>query len=310
MSRQSPNLSFVSYVIVSPVKDEERHVAITLRSVVNQTVRPIKWVIVDDGSVDGTPGTLMEFAANYEWIEVVRIDRGSERDLGITEIKAFAEGYERIRGQEFDFVVKLDCDLDLPPDYFERLFQEFANNQRLGIASGVYLESRQDKWLPVPMPDYHAAGASKTLRRQCFHDIGGFTLYRGWDTIDEIKAMSLGWECRHFPELEFRHLKREGSAMGPGQTNVLHGEIYYLTGGGLLFFILKVVHRSVYSRPLVLGGLAMLWGYLKCVLRGKRRSVNVVEARFYRRMLNGRLYAHARRFFKNPAIPARVQGGE
>jgi glycosyltransferase involved in cell wall biosynthesis len=283
------------YVVVSPVKDEASHVRLTLDSMVNQTVRPVRWVIVDDGSSDETPRILEEYAARHDWIQVVRIDRGAKRDLGVTEIRAFAEGYSRVKDLASDFVVKLDCDLDLPVDYFERLLAEFEKDPRLGIASGIYLEkSDGGEWLPVQMPDYHAAGASKVVRKKCFDEIDGFILYRGWDTVDEIKAQMRGWETRHFADVKFRHLKREGSAMGSTRMNSFHGEIYYLTGGGVLFFLLKVLHRMVSGTPRIVGGAAMLWGYLRCHLTGKKRSVTSEEARFYSRMLNKRLFQRAR----------------
>jgi glycosyltransferase involved in cell wall biosynthesis len=279
----------VRYVIVSPVKDEERYLELTLRSIIEQTVRPVKWVIVDDGSSDNTPRILERYTASHDWIQVVRIERDSKRDLGITEIRAFAAGYEWVKNVASEFIVKLDCDLRIPPDYFERVFAGFQDNGRLGIASGIYLEEHNGRWLPAHMPGYHASGASKVVRRRCFEDIGGFVLCRGWDTIDEIKAVMKGWETRHFPDVTFYHLRREGAAMGFGRTNMLHGEIYYLTGGGALFFLLKVLHRMGSALPPVLGGLAMLWGYLKCRLGGRSRAVSHEEARAYRRLLNRRL---------------------
>lgn len=301
-----PDLKQSSYVIVSPVKDEERYIEATLRSVIGQTVRPLKWIIVDDGSSDATPQILQSVAKLHNWIEVLRIQREAIRDLGITEIKAFAKGYEQLNCDEFDFIVKLDCDLDLPPDYFERLLKEFEKNKRLGIASGMYLEDHDGKWLPAHMPDYHAAGASKMVRRSCFEEINGFILYRGWDTIDEIKAMTLEWETRHFRDLTFRHLKREGSAMGFGRTNALHGEIYYLTGGGIVFFLLKVLHRTATSMPPVLAGAAMLWGYLRCPLQGKKRLVSRSEAKFYRTTLNRRLLGQLQRVLSRAGAKGEV----
>jgi glycosyltransferase involved in cell wall biosynthesis len=296
----------VPYAIVSPVKDEERYVEITLRSVIEQSVRPARWVIVDDGSSDGTPCILARYAAAYDWIEVVRIERDSTRDLGITEIRAFALGYERVRQMQFEFIVKLDCDLRLPPDYFERLFLEFRNNERLGIASGIYLENHEGRWLPAGMPDYHASGASKVVRRRCFEDIGGFILNRGWDTVDEIKAGVKGWETGHFRGVTFDHLRREGSAQGSWRTNMLHGEVYYLTGGGMLFFLLKVLHRMGSDMPPLLGGLAMLWGYLAYWLAGRGRAVTRDEARAYRRLLNRRLREGFRRLFYPSKAPGRL----
>lgn len=306
----APDPTLSRYVIVSPVKDEEAYIERTLESVIGQTIRPVRWVIVDDGSSDGTPQILRTYAEKHDWIQVLRIERDSSRDLGVTEIRAFAEGYKTLVNEEYDLIAKLDCDLELPADYFERLILEFQKRRRLGIASGVYLEKPGHDWIPVSMPEYHAAGASKVVRRECFESIGGFVLQRGWDTIDEIKALMRGWETTHFTALTFYHLRCEGRAMGARRTNLLHGEIYYVTGGGVMFLALKLLHRCFRSRPYVLGGLGMLWGYLRCVVSGKKRGVNVEEARFYRKLLNGRLLDQTRRFAENAGLPVSWRGGE
>jgi biofilm PGA synthesis N-glycosyltransferase PgaC len=280
--------SAYNYVIISPVKDEERCLERTIDSVLRQTVLPVRWVIVDDGSFDQTPQILQRYAEEHDWITVVRIDRSKERQLGITEIRAFAAGYKLIEDTRFDFIVKLDCDLELPSDYFERLLLRFDEEKKLGIASGAYLESKGNTWAVVTMPEYHAAGASKVIRAECFHQIGGFIPDRGWDTIDEIRANMFGWKTCHFPDITFRHLRTEGSLAGPFETNRMHGQIYYLTGGGALILLLKVVHRSCFGKPFILGGLMMLLGFLQPVLARNPRAVTDEEARVYRRILRRR----------------------
>ena len=145
-------------------------------------------------------------------------------------------GYDLVRNEAYDFIVKFDCDLDFAPDYFERLLRRFQEDPKLGIASVVYLENRNGKWKQVKMPPYHAAGQTKVVRAKCFADIGGFVVSRGWDTVDEIRAHAMGWNTRHFEDLFFYHLKAEGSGIGFLRTNEMHGEIFYLTGGGQLFF--------------------------------------------------------------------------
>jgi poly-beta-1,6-N-acetyl-D-glucosamine synthase len=278
-----------NYVIVSPVKDEERFLERTINTVLRQTIRPVRWVIVDDGSCDKTPQILRRYAEEHDWIRALRIERPGERQLGITEIKAFAAGYKLIEDTAFDFVVKLDCDVELPFDYFERVLSRFDQDKRLGIASGLYLEAKGDSWVAVPMPEYHAAGASKIIRAEVFRQIGGFIPHRGWDTIDEIRADMSGWKTCHFPDISFRHLRTEGSVAGPLETNRMHGQIYYLTGGDPLFLLLKALHRSWYGRPFMLGGLMMLVGFLQSLVAREPRAVTDEEARVYRRILNRRL---------------------
>ena len=278
-----------NYIVISPVRDEERLLERTLSTVIGQTVRPARWIIVDDGSRDGPPQILRRYAEQHPWITILRIERSGERQLGITEIRAFAEGYKLIADDDFDFIVKLDCDVQLPPDYFERLLARFDEDASLGIASGVYLEAKGDSWAAVPMPEYHAAGASKVIRAECFREIGGFIAHRGWDTIDEIRAHMAGWKTCHFSDIAFSHLRTEGSAAGSLETNRMHGEIYYLTGGNGLFLLLKVLHRCWSGRPIILAGLTMLVGFLRPLLSGVPRAVTPEEARVYRQILNRRL---------------------
>ncbi len=204
-------------------------------------------------------------------------------------IRNFHAGYELLAGEKFDFVVKLDCDLELSPDYFERLLGRFREDPTLGIASGIYLEQRDGAWMPMEMPSYHAAGAMKMLRAECYRDVGGFVAAPGWDAVDEIKALARGWQTRHFADLRVLHLKDEGSGVGFRRMSRMSGEIHYLTGGGALFFFAKAVHRLVFGRPSWSAALAMIQGYLACVVSRPQKLVNTEEARYYRKMLNRRM---------------------
>lgn len=282
--------SLPSYVIITPVRDEARFIGDTVASVLAQTHRPLRWVIVDDGSTDATPAILSDTTREVEWVTV--ISTGSrERQLGSAEVLAFQRGFAELGPDAgYDYIVKLDGDLRLPPDYFQRLLARMVANPRLGIASGIYCECQEGQWEPVTMPPYHAAGASKVIRRQCFTQIGGFVPRKGWDTVDEIRAGLLGWQTTHFDDIRFQHLKPEGMAMGSLSTHRFHGEIYYQTGGGFLFLLAKVAHRMLRGKPPLVGGLAMLWGYLLPTLSRQGRLVTPPEAKYYRRMLNRRLW--------------------
>ena len=279
-----------SYIVISPVKDEERHLETTIHAVLNQTLRPALWVIVDDGSRDATPEILRRYTTAHDWIRVLRIERDAARRPGSGVMRAFTVGYRSIGRTEFDFVVKLDCDLDFPRDYFEQLLARFQQDERLGIASGLCMEKNKKGWYPSSGPPYHAVGASKMVRKKCFEAIGGFAPSRGWDTIDEIRAQMMGWRTCHVRELKFYHLKPEGSGIGFVRTNAMHGEIYHLTGGGTFFFLLKIAHRTLFGKPFPLAGLAMLYGFLRARVSGRKRLVSTAEAEFYRRVLNERIW--------------------
>lgn len=278
------------YILVSPVKDEQVHIVKTIKAVLRQTIRPIRWVIVDDGSSDDTLKIARSFASQHSWITVLALGTGGGRRPGSGIIRAFNAGFEIVKDEPFDFIVKFDCDIEFSDNYFEYLLAKFADDERLGIASGVYLEEKHGSWNVIDMPWYHAAGQTKIVRAKCFKDIEGFVESRGWDTLDEIRARAHGWITRHFKEISFHHLKIEGSGIGFSRTSMMHGEIYYLTGGSKRFLCLKVIHRIAFGRPRFTGGLLLFWGYCRASFSGRRRLVSPSEAALYRRLLHQRIY--------------------
>lgn len=279
------------YVIITPVKDESAYILKTILSVVNQTVKPLAWIIIDDGSNDNTAELVRDFLGKYEWIYLVNNKTRAIRRPGSPVITAFRIGFDLVKDLDYDFIVKLDGDLVLEEEYFEKMLKRFSRDRNLGIASGIYLEKEGNGWVEIKMPEYHAAGAAKMVRRGCFNQIGGFTPSPGWDTADEIKAQFLGWRTCHFKDVHFYHLKKEGTGIGQLKTSRMHGEVFYLTGGGIIFFTLKFVHRTLLGKPLMLNGFMMLLGYLNAFVSRKKRLVTRDEARFYRKLLNRRLLA-------------------
>jgi len=279
------------YVIISPVKDEEQYVELTLRSVTNQILKPVLWVLVDDGSKDRTPEVVSGYAEAHSFIRLVRNPHIGARKPGSAVIRAFNIGYRTLGDKEYDYIVKLDCDISFEPDYFQKLLGRFSEEERIGIASGVYLETdKAGVWKEVVMPSYHAAGACKVLSRKCFEEIGGFTVSAGWDTVDEIRAITRGWKTGHFSDLRMYHHKPEGSGIGLVRTSLMHGKIYYLTGGSKLFFVLKVLHRFAF-RPYFVNALALIWGYVRTMAERKQLLVTETEARYYKALLLERLKA-------------------
>jgi glycosyltransferase involved in cell wall biosynthesis len=290
------------YVIVSPVKDEERYIEFTLQSVTSQTLKPELWVIVDDGSRDGTLEIVQRYLSIYPFIRLVSNPHTGVRQTGSGVIRAFNYGYKTIGARDYDFIVKLDCDLSFQPDYFENLLGRFMDDPRFGIASGVYFEKRENgAWKEVVMPSYHAAGACKLLHRKCFEEIGGFIIAAGWDTVDEIRAMNMGWKTGHFVDLRMMHHKSEGSGIGMIRTSIMHGEIHYLTGGSKLFFFLKVLHRMG-KKPYMTSAMAMLWGYLMAMWKRKVPLVTKSEAKCYQALLQERMQAKVKALFANPLV--------
>lgn len=278
------------YVVISPARDEQDFLEITAASVIAQTILPLRWIIVDDGSKDRTPEILKSYSQRYDWIRIVTLPRREDRNPGPAGVYAFNAGLSELKDVEFEFIVKLDADLRLPEDYFENLLNEFQQDAKLGIASGIYLEDDGKRWMPIHMPWYHSAGASKCMRKECYSDFGGYSPTFGWDTIDEIRAQMKGWKTRHIPELTFWHLRHEGSSIGRLNTFRKNGETYYLVGGSFFFLLFKCL-RQLTLRPYLIASLSTLLGFLRHWLVRTPRLVTDAEAKHYRQMLNARLTA-------------------
>lgn len=275
------------YVIVSPCRDEAQFMRRTLDSVIAQTVPPALWVIVDDGSTDQTPQILAEYAAKHDFIRVVtRTDRGG-RSVGPGVIDAFYAGLDTVELDEFDYVCKLDLDLDLPPRYFERLMEMMEAEPRLGTVSGktYYLDSQTGQRVMERIRDHMSIGASKFYRRACFEQIGGFVRQVMWDGIDCHRARMLGWVAcsRDETDVQFEHLRPMGSSdKGILKGRMRHGYGQYFMGTGLVFITASALFRLT-TPPVVLGSAAMWWGYMRAMLHREPRYDDLRFRRFLRR---------------------------
>jgi poly-beta-1,6-N-acetyl-D-glucosamine synthase len=273
------------YVLISPCRNEADFMRQTLDSVIAQSVRPTKWVIVDDGSTDDTPRILSEYAQRHGWIEIVtRSDRG-RRAVGPGVIEAFYAGYETVDPTDYDFLCKLDLDLRLPPRYFEILMARMTANPRIATCSGkAYIETIRGLE-NERHGDETSIGASKFYRVSCFQAMGGFVREVMWDGIDGHRCRMKGWIACSWddPDLRFVHLR----PMGSSQQNIIagrmrHGYGQYFMGTSLIYMLANAVNR-LNEKPYVLGSLAMLWGWLKSVLQRKPRFDDAEFRRFLRR---------------------------
>jgi hypothetical protein len=257
----------------------------TLDSVIAQSVRPAKWVVVDDGSTDETSLILAEYRKKHDWIEVVtRSDRG-KRSVGPGVIEAFYAGYETINPNDYAYLCKLDLDLRLPPRYFEILMQRMTADPSIATCSGkAYFES-DGRLVDEGISDEMSIGASKFYRISCFKAIGGFVREVMWDGIDCHRCRMNGWVACSWddPELRFIHLRPMGSSQQSIYAGRMrHGAGQYFMGTSLLFMTASAIYRMT-RKPYVLGGLAMLWGWLRSALTGKSRYEDAAFREFLRR---------------------------
>lgn len=253
------------YVIITPVRDEERHIESTIASVINQTVPPVEWVIVDDGSADNTGRIIDQYAARFPWIHVVHCKNRGFRKAGGGVINAFYAGYDTLRREDWEFIVKLDGDLTFSPDYFQKCLEHFDNQPRLGIGGGEVYHRFGEELKLEANPRFHVRGATKIYRRACWEAIGGLWVDAGWDTIDEVKANMLDWKTSSFPELRLLHHRLTGSAEGLLRDRVKHGLACYVSGYHPLFMLAKCVFRLI-QKPYLIGSAAILYGFVRAYL--------------------------------------------
>jgi poly-beta-1,6-N-acetyl-D-glucosamine synthase len=250
------------YVIITPVRDERDNIAKTIASLACQTIRPAEWLIVDDGSTDGTDHIIDQHLKELPWVRVIhRLNRGF-RKSGAGVIDAFYDGYHALHCSDWEFIVKLDGDLTLPADYFEKCFEHFHRDPQLGVGGGeVYHYVGGSQKLEVN-PRFHVRGATKIYRRACWEAIGGLLRAPGWDTIDEVKANMLGWKSYSFNELRVIHHRLTGTAEGVLRDRIKHGVACYVSGYHPLFLVASCVSRLI-QKPYLTGSAAICYGFLK-----------------------------------------------
>lgn len=263
------------YLLVSPCRDEAKYLRRTLDSVAAQSVLPALWIIVDDGSTDETQVILEEYAERLPYLRVIRrADRGHRR-VGPGVIEAFYAGLDTVKLEDFDYVCKLDMDLDLPAGYFELLIERMESDPRVGTTSGKpwFIHPRTGALVPEVCGDEMSVGMTKFYRVACFEEIGGFVRQVMWDGIDCHRVRMLGWiaESLNDERLRFVHLR----PMASSEKGILTGRLrmgfgQYFMGTSPLYYLAVTIFRLP-TYPVILGSLAMIWGYARSWLKGLPR---------------------------------------
>jgi biofilm PGA synthesis N-glycosyltransferase PgaC len=260
------NIAELKYVLITPVRDEEAYLRFTIDCMVAQTIRPVEWIIVNDGSTDATGKIIDEYARQYPWIQGVHRENRGFRKAGGGVVDAFNDGYHALKSKDWDFIVKLDGDLSFAPTYFESCFEKFASEPRLGVGGGVICHVTNGVEQVEECPAFHVRGATKIFRRECWEGIGGFWPAPGWDTMDEVKASMLGWTTKSFPDLHLAHHRYTGAAEGAWSDSVKNGRANYVCGYHPLFMLSKCFLR-LGRKPYILGSVGLFYGFLTGYLK-------------------------------------------
>jgi biofilm PGA synthesis N-glycosyltransferase PgaC len=266
-----------SYVLITPARNEAQFLDRTIQSVIRQTLRPAKWVIVSDGSTDGTDELVSNYSAQYDWIELVSKPARKERHFA-AKVDAFNTGYERVKDLEYDVIGNLDADVSFDDaQYFKFLTTKFAENPTLGVCGTSYLEGN------VTYPSRFTSlkdvfGACQMFRRECFEAIGGYPRVEsgGIDLIAFLSAQAKGWQTRTFTEKTCHHHRAVGSGQHAAvYTRLLKtGRKDYLLGCHPAWQIVRTAFLMK-NKPYIVGGFLMLVGFLWAMLCRIDRTIPV-----------------------------------
>jgi poly-beta-1,6-N-acetyl-D-glucosamine synthase len=256
------------FLVITPARDEAAYIASMIESVLTQSVLPSLWIIVDDGSIDRTADIAEQATKSYSWIKVIRRTNRGYRDAAIGQVEAISDVLRQANIAEYNFIFNIDADVILSPQYFAKILQKFQENPQLGIAVGQIYDLVNGKLIKLRKQPYAMVGALKGWRRECFQQLGGLPRGEGWDGIDSMVAMKLGWDAVTFQDKELRvtHLRPCGSSLKSLYFRWLkHGRALHFAGAHPVWIIGSAFYHML-DRPYVLGGFCLIIGYLESML--------------------------------------------
>ena len=262
------------FILITPVKNEEKNLCDVIESVINQTIRPALWLIVDDGSTDNSPEIIQNFMSKHNWIKTIHLPP-KPRDIVFHVSYVYKSGFDFIikycdeNKIEYNFIASLDADTVLEPEYFEKILRKFETNEKLGIASGgLYHEVNGEIKLSTRVENF-PSGTGRVWSKKCFFDTGGFSLEPSADSISNIKATLRGWDTLRFNEIMMVEKRLTSSAEGLWNGYKHNGYMaYYLNKNPLL--ILLGTFQYTLRKPHYIG-IAFLWGYIVPFIKRKER---------------------------------------
>jgi biofilm PGA synthesis N-glycosyltransferase PgaC len=284
-------LTLPTYVLITPARNEAQLIELTIKSVVKQTVRPAKWVVVSDGSTDGTDDIVSRYTAEHPWIELIRMPERRERHFA-GKVHAFNAGYAKVKDIDYDVIGSMDADISFDEEYFAFLLGKLAENPEFGLVGTPFWDSSMYDYRFVSIE--HVSGACQLFRRECFEEIGGYVPVRsgGVDHIAVITARMKGWGTRTFTEKICQHHRKIGSAEhGAVVAKFRDGALDYVLGSHPLWELFRTLYQMT-KRPYIVGGLMLLAGYVFAVVRRIERPVprELVEFRRREQMLRLRKF--------------------
>jgi GT2 family glycosyltransferase len=272
------------YVLITAARNEEAHIEKAIKSILCQTLLPMKWVIVSDASKDRTDEIVKRYAGEYKFLQLLRLDRKDYSADFASKVHAIRKGYEELKDLKYNFIGNLDADVSIETDYYENILRKFEENQKLGTASGFVYEENHGQFKSRPYNKVRdVSGAAQVFRCKCYEEIGGYTPVPagGEDTIAAINARMKGWEVRAFPEFKVYHHKRGVDTRGVLRERFRDGAIGFSIGSHPLFEIMKSLRR-IGQRPFLVSSLVRLFGFFSQYCLRKDRVVSEEFIEFLR----------------------------
>lgn len=270
----------MNYQIIIPAHNEEKFIALTLNSLVNQTILPSKIIVVDDNSTDNTSEIVNSYIEKHSYITLVKKKSDAIHLPGSKVIQAFHEGEKHI-DDNYDIIVKADADLIFPPNYFETIIQHFQTDNKIGMVGGFAYIEKKGEWILENLTDKdHIRGAFKAYKKECFKAIGGLKAAMGWDTVDELLCKFYNWKIVTDENLHVKHLKPTGANYNK-TARYKQGEAFYSLGYGFIITAiasLKLALRK--KKPLLF--IDYIQGFLKAKFAKKPLLVTNEQAKFIR----------------------------
>jgi poly-beta-1,6-N-acetyl-D-glucosamine synthase len=272
----------LSYVAITPARDEAENLPRLAESMAAQNAPPSQWIIVDNGSTDSTPMVVRSLSETRPWIRLLSRPGTPSAVRGSPIVEALQAAFETLE-EPPDIVVNVDADVSFGEDYMQRLLSRFANDKRLGIASGGGLELVQGKWRPRYLTGSTVWGATRAYRWSCLQQVLPLEPRLGWDGIDELKANAAGWRTKAFPEIPFHHHRREGARDGRrGRARLEQGRAAHYMGYRVWYLALRAVYQTRRDRAAPL----MLVGYVDAALRRSPKIDDAAARNYLRRQQN------------------------
>ncbi len=286
----------LGYILMTPCKNEEKSLPELAKSIINQTLIPNLWLVVNDNSTDNSAEILRDLEIKYNWIRVVKSD-GIKRDLSFHYAKVVSEGFSlalEISTAEkipFEYVGLIDADMVLEKSFFEKIIDRFEKDSRLGVASGSTAYLEKDQLVTEKGRENLPIGGLRVWRRECFIETGGFPISYSADSVSNVLAILHGWETEKFDDIVGLQTRRTGSAEGLWRGYRTKGESDYYRDYHPLYTLFKSV-KYTFTNPFYIG-IAYMEGYINGVIR-IRKKIDIPEVRQYYRKKHlelGRYYA-------------------